>query len=171
MRPIIGFSGLIGSGKTWAADVLIQRHGFKKVRFAGPLKAMCAALGMTYEEIDGHDRNKPSDLLCGRTPRYALQTLGTEWGRQIIGENLWVNAWLRAVEAIIPAHLPVVVDDVRFENEAAAVRSLGGKVIRIHRPGLAVGDHASEQGCSFDYCIDNDADRGAFAVKINALVA
>lgn len=137
--PVVGLCGLAGSGKSTAAAALVQ-VGYERVRFAGPLKAMMAALGLTEREIDGDLKEEPCALLGGRTPRHAMQTVGTEWGRQMIDNELWIRAWQRAAAG----KSLVVVDDVRFENEAAAVRAAGGMLIRVMRPGLVAGTHASE---------------------------
>lgn len=145
-RTIVAFTGLAGSGKSTAAAHLVHCHGFQRVRFAGPLKAMLAALGLTPEQIDGSEKETPCDLLGGKTPRYAMQTIGTEWGRYLIASDLWIRAWKAAV-AKVPAGVPVVVDDCRFPNEAEAVRAAGGVIIRIDRPGAGAGaaGHVSEQ--------------------------
>lgn len=144
-RTIVAFTGLAGSGKSTAAAYLVERHGFQRVRFAGPLKAMMAALGCTHEQIDGPEKETPCDLLGGGTPRHAMQTLGTEWGRDLITPDLWIRAWQAAV-AKVPAGVPIVVDDCRFPNEADAVRAAGGVIVRIDRPGAGTASvHASEQ--------------------------
>jgi hypothetical protein len=144
-RQIIAFTGLAGSGKSTAAAHLCDVHGFERVRFAGPLKSMMAALGLTYEQIEGSEKEKPCALLGGKTPRYAMQTVGTEWGRDIIDPDLWIRAWQAAVDRL-PAAVPVVVDDCRFPNEAAAVRGAGGVLVRIVRAGAGAGasGHSSE---------------------------
>jgi hypothetical protein len=140
---IIGFSGRMGCGKTTAAKYLVANYNFRRVRFAGPLKAMMAALGLSQEEIEGSLKETPCDLLCGKTPRWAMQSIGTEWGRDMIGSELLVNAWHRARIG----HELVVVDDVRFENEAAAIKSAGGVLVRIRRDNTDDSRlvHASEQ--------------------------
>ncbi len=144
-RTIIAFTGLAGAGKSTAAMRLVKAHKFERVRFAGPLKAMMAALGLTDAEIEGDRKELPSDLLGGRTPRHAMQTIGNEWGRELIGPDLWVNAWRAAVEKL-PAGVPVVVDDCRYPNEAAAVQAMGGIIVRIERPGAGTtSTHISEQ--------------------------
>ena len=160
-RRIIGFSGLAGSGKSTAAEFLQKELGFERVRFAGPLKAMLYALGLTAEEIDGSLKEEPCALLGGKTPRWAMQSIGTEWGRQLIDPNLWIHAWDRAVDAL-PAHVPVVADDVRFVNEVSAVHARGGLVVRVERDGLSRGDHVSETlDLPFD-CVIRNGDIGAF---------
>lgn len=144
-RTIIAFTGLAGAGKSTAAMHLVHRRGFERVRFAGPLKAMMAALGCTPAEIDGDRKEMPCELLGGKTPRYAMQTIGTEWGRNLIASDLWIRAWQAAV-ARLPAGVPVVVDDCRFPNEADAVRAAGGILVRVERPGAGTASvHESEQ--------------------------
>lgn len=144
-RTIIAFTGLAGAGKSTAAFHLVKSRGFERVRFAGPLKAMMAALGLTAAEIDGDRKEQPCDLLGGKTPRWAMQTIGTEWGRKLIGDDLWIRAWQHAVSQL-PAGVPVVVDDCRFPNEAAAVQAAGGILVRIDRPGAGTASvHESEQ--------------------------
>lgn len=144
-RTVIAFTGLAGAGKSTAAMHLVNRHGFHRVRFAGPLKAMMAALGLSAAEIDGTLKEQPCELLGGKTPRWAMQTIGTEWGRELIAQDLWIRAWRAAVDRL-PADANIVVDDCRFPNEADAVRAIGGWLVRIERPGTdAVSAHQSEQ--------------------------
>lgn len=153
---VIGLAGPKGSGKSTIADVL-HVHG-ARYRFADGLKRMLLALGLTAEQVDGPDKDKPCDLLGGCTPRYAMQTLGTEWGRDTIASNLWVNACMQQIAA---SDAPVrVIDDVRFANEAEAIHKRGGVVIEIMRPGALYNpEHASEIGLPqhlIDYSITND---------------
>lgn len=144
-RTIVAFTGLAGSGKSTAAQYLVERHGFQRVRFAGPLKSMMAALGCSHEQIDGSEKETPCDLLGGKTPRQAMQTLGTEWGRDLITPDIWIRAWQAAV-AKVPAGVPIVVDDCRFPNEGDAVRAAGGVIVCISRPGAGTASvHSSEQ--------------------------
>lgn len=81
-----------------------------------------------------------------------MQTLGTEWGRELVDENLWVTVARKQIEwlASRPADdRPdvVVISDVRFENEAEMIRELGGMVVHARRPGAsAVNAHVSEAG-------------------------
>lgn len=144
-RTIVAFTGLAGAGKSTAAMHLVNHRGFERVRFAGPLKAMMAALGCTAAEIDGDRKELPCHLLGGKTPRWAMQTIGTEWGRKLIDSELWVRAWRAAVDRL-PAGTPVVVDDCRFPNEAEAIRAAGGLLVRIERAGAGTAStHKSEQ--------------------------
>lgn len=141
-RILIAFTGLAGAGKSTAALHLVNVHGFTRIRFAGPLKAMMAALGLSAAEIDGHLKESPCELLGGKTPRFAMQTIGTEWGRDLIASDLWIRAFNAAL-ARTPGN--VVIDDCRFPNEADAVLSAGGILVRIERPGAGTTSiHSSE---------------------------
>lgn len=138
MRPtIIGITGLAGSGKSTAAEFICDSGEYTRVSFATPLKDMLRKLG-----IDCADKEATPDILCGKTVRYALQTLGTEWGRQLIGQDIWARSAMEYAQH----RLPVVFDDVRFENEAQAIIDAGGEIWQIVRPGLEAMDHASEAG-------------------------
>lgn len=170
---IIGFAGRAGAGKTTAAKHLMEHHGFERVRFAGPLKAMMRALGCTEEEVDGARKEMPCDLLGGRTPRQAMQWLGTEWGREMIAPDLWTRAW----EYAAAGKPRVVVDDVRFPNEVEAVRRLGGVVVQVVSAGefadaTSFAGHVSERG-GLDVNADviNDKGPGFFRVLDGLMAA
>jgi len=167
--PLVGLTGRIGSGKSFAAALMRERHGFTIHSFAYPLKAMLMTLGLDEDQVNGARRSEPCDLLCGKTPRHAMQTIGTEWGRDLIGADLWVNAW----KVGLPAG-PVVADDVRFANEARAVRSLGGVVIRVIDIYDALEEdelHASEQlDFAPDVTLFNNKDAAFASVLDMALI-
>jgi hypothetical protein len=172
-RTIIAFSGLAGSGKSTAAAHLVERHGFERIRFAGPLKDMMRALGLSEREIEGDLKEKPCALLCGHTPRHGMQTLGTEWGRTQLGVNLWINAWRAAVDRLAPT-VPVVVDDCRFPNEAEAILAAGGDIVRIVRTGAGVGaaGHSSEgHQLPFVFSIENNGTTDDLFRAVDQLVA
>jgi hypothetical protein len=135
---VVGLSGLAGSGKTTAALYLEQKYGIKRRHIAEPLRAMLAVLlqanGMRSSEITRYLEGdlKEQVIPClGVTSRYAQITIGTEWGRKLVGEDLWANTWERGIED----GDSVMNDSVRFPNEADAIRRRGGVVILIKRPG------------------------------------
>lgn len=173
-RPIIvGLAGRAGSGKTTAAAAIVARHpGFRRVRFADPIKRMCRELGLTDAQVDGDEKELPMKLLCGHTPRFAMQSLGTEWGRNMIGEGLWINALMVAARDLLNQGLSVVVDDVRFPNEVEAIRRMGGVLVRIVRPDSnppAGGEHMSERLVDMldvDHVVKNDGTRDELAGRV-----
>lgn len=163
MSRLIAFTGLAGSGKTTAADALV-RNGWERTKFATPLKAMLRAYydacgledpHLVEDRIEGTFKEMADPLLCGRSPRHAMQTLGTEWGRNCIAADLWVNAWKAKVTKLLGAGVDVVCDDCRFPNEAKAVRQLGGRVVRIIGRGGIAGKHESEKPIAPDLQIEN----------------
>lgn len=175
---VIGFCGLAGSGKTALAEHLVQHHGFLRVPFAGPLKAMAAAFGLTAAGVAGALKEEPCETLCGKTPRQFMQLLGTEFGRELIGPDLWVNAWRRSAaryleEALVDGvPFRIVCDDVRFGNEAAAIRSLGGSVVMLTRRGAGSKSGFSHPSEALDFAPDrvigND---GAVAAALSQALA
>lgn len=136
LPPLIGITALAGSGKSTAAHVLIEEYGYWLVKLAAPLKDMLRTLGLTPAQIEGNQKEVPSDLLLGHTPRYAMQTLGEEWGRKMFGKDFWVTQAMRRIHDHLSRGDRVVVDDVRYLNEVDHLRAAGGEIWRITRPGV-----------------------------------
>lgn len=136
--PIIAFYGPQRCGKSEATKAL---PNWKRHSFAGPIYEMMSALLGTEARDLPKERAIPQ--LGGRTLRYALQTLGTEWGREMIDGDLWLNT-LRS--RLVDGQY-AIVDDLRFWNEFEMLRDIGATIIRIDRPGLAASEdtHASER--------------------------
>ena len=147
LPPVVAFTGLAGSGKSTATRYLVERHRYTLVKFAGPLKDVMRLFGLTEDEIEGNLKEKPCNLLEGKTPRHAMQTLGTQWARDCIGPNFWVRMWRERAVDILAQAGRVVVDDCRFPNEARAVRKLGGDIYKLQGRGGIPGQHESERGC------------------------
>jgi hypothetical protein len=144
---IIALVGNAGAGKSTVAEYLMEIHRYKLVKFAGPLKTMLRAIGLDDEELEGSRKEVPCNLLCGHTPRHAMVTLGTEWGRDLIGVNFWAGLWQEEAAAHINSGYVVVVDDCRFPNELEAVKRMGGIAWHIVRPdhaGSSLPEHRSE---------------------------
>lgn len=127
---------------------------------------LCACCGWNWD-----DTFSTGDPRCFLTPRYALQLLGTNWGRHCY-ENTWVVKCVRTAGQLLDdPHLRydykrgvyringgrdwegeytaedlrvrlVTVSDVRFRNEIRAIQAHGGKVVRVRRPGAGLGGAA-----------------------------
>lgn len=145
---IIGVTGYSKAGKT----AFVESLGATDVPFARPLKKVLAEVyGLTAAQLYG-DQKEVVDERWGMTPRQIMQRFGTEVGRSVHPDT-WVYAWERAVEAWARSAPPaptgvraLCVSDVRFPNEADAIRRLGGKIVRVIRPGaIAPAAHASER--------------------------
>lgn len=84
-------------------------------------------------------------LVPGVTSRKLQQSLGTSWGRDVVHPDLWRLLARDRVNYARGRGVPVVIDDMRFPNELDLVRELGGRPVRIVRPGTAVPEkHPSE---------------------------
>lgn len=134
--PIVAITGRAGHGKSTVADYLVRQHGYTKLKFADPLKQMLRVLGLTDAHLEGALKEVPTPLLGGQTPRHAMVTLGTEWGRELIHADLWVDDWCRRVAEVLNGGGRVVCDDLRFLSEEAAVDRMGGYKLRVERPDL-----------------------------------
>lgn len=154
---LIGVVGSRTAGKATFSSTIVEKYGFEKIPFAYPLKKMLReGLGLTLAHTDGALKQLPCAALGGKTPVHAMQSLGTEWGRKLIGEDVWLDAWLNASQN----NKQVIADDVRFHNEYKAVKERGGIIVKIRRTGVEGADaHESElygMGFKADYEIWND---------------
>ena len=164
--PIIGLTGLAGSGKTTAAGFFEERD-FKRLSFAAPLKEMLRVLTPCV------DKHASPEELGGVSVREALQSLGTDWARKNLGEDVWVRNMvgrIRRHAAECPHLRGIVIDDVRFDNEAEMVHQLGGLMVEIRRPGIQRMDHASEAGLTapLDFSFENTGTPDELGARIIA---
>jgi len=145
---LIGLTGRAGVGKDTIADHLVAVHGFVKVSFAQPLKAgLCAMFGWSPDQLDDREWKETPLPDIGKSPRQLMQLVGTEYGRDMVHPDLWL---ILARQRIGALRARVVVSDVRFENEAAMIREMGGSVIHVRRNVPDVSVHASEAGVAID---------------------
>ena len=144
---VIALVGQAGSGKSEVARHLVANHRYTRVGFADILKDMLGRLGLNKSEIGGHLKEQPCSLLLGQTPRHAMQTLGTEWGRDLIHPDLWTHAWKIRVVKELNYGYNVVADDCRFMNEESSIRTFHpSEIWYIRRKGLSERmEHSSEQ--------------------------
>jgi len=147
LNKLIGLCGGQGVGKTTIANIIKNENGYKIISVSSPIKKMLLSLGLSDEEVYGEKREISHPLLCGKTPRYAMRTLGTEWGREIIGKSIWFNSWIILLKYSLNKY-NVIVDDIRFDLEAKAIIDLGGINLRIERDSGFYSEHISEAGIS-----------------------
>lgn len=159
-RPlIVGFAGRMRSGKDTAARFLAG-VGFYHASFATAIKDFTYALNPIIpvsvnikggpipteyvrlaEVVDAEGWEAAKDH--HPEVRKLLQRCGTDAGRKIIGDRVWVDTAMNR----LPPSMDVTFSDVRFPNEADAIRAWGGILIRIDRPdtpGLPGEAHPSE---------------------------
>ena len=140
---IIGFVGLIGSGKDTVADYLVNVHGFRRESFAGTLKdAVSAVFGWDRILLEGRTKasrewREQVDLWWAErlhmphlTPRWVLQYWGTEVMRKGFHDDIWIASIENKIRNLQDN---VVISDCRFPNEIAAIHNAGGIVIRVKR--------------------------------------
>ncbi len=115
----------------------------KRVSFADKLKDIAHQLyswadlkqGIYYET---HRNKKEVSLpLIGKSPRQIWIEVGNRL-REVY-EETWIDFALRGTTADI-----ILIPDMRFRNEARAIRNRGGILIKINRPGIPRGTDPAE---------------------------
>lgn len=159
---IIGFTGKKRSGKSTASEYVMQLTGGTRINFKDALVEEITNLfpdllnaiidTMDVVAYDGVKQWDVKRLFEEKPPlvRRLMQNYGTNVCR---GDDsfYWVKRWKEKVAETTGV---IIVDDVRFLNEARAVRDAGGIIIRIEREGLESEDtHQSE--VEMDYIEDN----------------
>lgn len=163
-RRLIGIAGPARSGKDTLGKILQLVHNAKLYGFADPLKAAASKMfGIDPAIFSGDNPNREEiDPRWGYSPRHLLQLLGTEGGRYTFREDMWI---INAQQALDKYRVEnpdglFVVTDVRFDNEASWIRSLGGCIVHMQRLNSGIqSDHSSEAGvCSTweDFVMPND---------------
>jgi hypothetical protein len=166
-RLIAIYSSAPGAGKSTIANHLSSRYSYVRSSFAKPMRVMLDALykymGINSYEVDRrlyHDKEDPVPEIDPRiTTRHLLRTLGTEWGRECAHPDIWIRAWQKDYERSHPIPNygpPVVVDDLRFPNEAAAIKSLGGELWHVNRDSLVTKPSGHASDGALDGVVDFD---------------
>lgn len=177
---LIGLCGLPGTGKDEIATYLAKSHGFRLGKMAAGLKLMLHAFlkhgGLEESEIwrmlEGELKEVSHPLLCGKTPRWAMQSLGTEWGRDCIGADIWGNLWDTYTKAALDNGVSVVCSDIRFPNEQERIRRMGGFMVKVEREGRGSSAHASDNmdWLMADYTIRNTGTIAELRAKVDHLL-
>jgi hypothetical protein len=139
MIDVVGLSGKIGSGKDHIARQYFKPHGYYNFSLAWHFKVWLAGKGeATYDEVF---HTKPPHI------RDLLQKEGTERGRIIFGNDVWVDTMFTWMELLSDSWgiNKFIVPDVRFKNEVEALQSRGGRVIRIMAPVREEAAHPTEE--------------------------
>ena len=113
----------------------------------------------------------PIGILIKPTPRMFLQLIGTEFGRNIIHPNVWVNSAVQEIKDTVNSH--ILIPDLRFLNEKTAIESLPNNfTIRVRRDNISTMEHASETELDdvlFDFVILNNGSVSDLAKQVTKL--
>lgn len=146
--PLIGITGKARAGKDTVASFIVAAQGGYRYAFADPMRSMLRCVGIDLDDPYWQDRKEEIIPALGVSPRRMMQTLGTDWGRELINPDFWI---IMASQRLLLNGPGMVISDVRFENEAEWVRKHGGRVIHVVRPTAdAVEAHVSESGIKVD---------------------
>lgn len=184
LPALIGIGGLLQHGKDTVADYLVEKHGWVKMGMSDPLNEALLILN-PWVKIDNyisHPIMRVVQFDPGFYPyqeiyatlgyvrakkipdvRAYLQRLGTEVGRNLLGENIWVNAAEMKIEKLTAEGKNVILTGVRYPNELALIHRQGGELWWVERPSLVNADssasHSSENSVTredFDLVVYND---------------
>ena len=115
------------------------------------------------------NKDRPIAAL-GRSPRYMLQTLGTDWARGMVNDDIWITL---ASQAALRNGVGMVISDVRFDNEAKWVRDVGGVIIEVRRNSVTpVEEHSSENPVTLidsDFIVNNNGSLEELQDKVREL--
>lgn len=185
-RKLIGLGGKLRAGKDEVAKHLANTHDYVVMGMSDRLNEALLKLNpiipttlatpenyMRYQQL--HDAVGYVEAKKNPEVRRLLQALGTEVGREMIDQDVWVNMAVRTIEQHWADGNNVVITAIRFPNELEMVRRLGGVLTWVDRPDegrtpegaqkgadeaqSAISGHASENSVSsedFDYVLSND---------------
>jgi hypothetical protein len=147
---IIGLCGRKGCGKSSFADYAVEL-GLKKLSFASPIKNALEAMGVDEVRLNDPDlKERPTSYVFGGlTPRRLMQLLGTEFGRNLVSNSIWIDHLIERMRGM--GGDDFIIDDVRFDNEAEAIKLEGGIIVEVIRDDSFYSKndtHISEHGVS-----------------------
>lgn len=126
-----GLTGAIGAGKSTVAGKIDESA--MVCSFAEPIyEALSLMSGYSVNSIKDYKGN--TSPFGGKTWRYLLQTFGTDWGRNLIDDEFWIKIFEARYDRYLREGKSIIIDDVRFANEADYIHSKGGIIIKIIRP-------------------------------------
>lgn len=171
-RRIIGLTGYAQVGKDTVGAVL-REEGYERRAFADKMKAQLLLINPWVPDGDhslvrlvelvgriGWDRAKAENAEVRRL----MQNVGA---REVLGQDVWVKALMPELDP----NRAYVITDVRFPNEADAIKMKGGQVWRVVRPGVgplndSITETAMDGYTDIDYTVVNDGDIAELAQRV-----
>ena len=167
---LIGVGGLAGAGKDTYAEIMQELYpdrGYVIIGMSDTLRDAIMALNPIVEISEGryysvmalmesfvteaHLSWNQAYTELKKIPgvRTFLQKLGTEVGREMISENVWVDATLKKITELREVGYSVILTGVRFQNELDMVHNENGRSVFIINENTAkVNTHSSETSIS-----------------------
>ena len=169
----VGIAGVARAGKTTTAQYIKERSiRFAIESFAAPLKKAAKIIYPQIPDEDWANENKDKvNPTVDMSPRYILQRLGTEVGRQVHQETWTMNMQSR-VDFNAKLYYNTIIDDCRFPNELDVCDYL----IYMERPSVApVLQHESESHVdelrrNADWVVNNNSSLDELYITLNELV-
>lgn len=187
MHNIIAFCGHKGCGKSEFAKALRDRHDFMMLKMADPIKSATKAI-LKYmdisdfaieEYVEGHLKETPISCFDNSlTPRWMMQTIGTDLARKMWYEDFWVDIMKERLHKHMKRDYHVVIDDIRFRNELEMVKEYSGEhkvlTVWLDKENVKVdASHESETSLDETWCditIRNPGTREALVTMVDHLV-
>ena len=194
---IIGVCGKKSHGKNAVANILYTHYGYQRIAFADHVKQVCMSTwGFLYNQLEDAALKEQVDPRWGFSPRQAMQMVGTGMGRKMHPDT-WVRKVMDTIKTaqmghpvqvpgidgtLITKHSPDkktpynhwCVSDVRYPNEAEAIRAERGRVIKVVRSGMPDTDtfesEMSVDGVDGDDLIQNDGSLEDLTNAVTSLV-
>ncbi len=162
---LIGICGKARHGKDTIADHLVRSHNFYKGSFAIPVKEFAVRhFNLEPEEVYGEKTEKS---------RWILQAIGNGC-REEFGKNVWIDKLFNTIAGVEA----VVISDVRYVNEAEAIKARGGYIIKVERPDAPKIEHGADHPSEMEmetvvpnYSLHNDWDLAQLYSRVDGILA
>jgi len=188
-HTLIGISGQLGSGKSAAADYIAtlfergsvfnnKEYHIKRYSFAGAIKQFCISiLGLKSEDVYTPEGKARFNEFWGMTNREILQRIGTEAMRNGFHPDVWTKIVEKKIIDETDPRAVIIIDDVRFRNEAEMIHRHRGVIVNIirhyDRAEVGIEGHPSEKPLDtdeIDHIILNDGSFDEFYKRLSRFV-
>ena len=150
-KLIIAFTAPKQTGKTTACRAIEAQHAANTHSFADPLKEFGKLIFPAAFMNEGKEQVFAPVGFSYRD--FAVHT-GDTWRK--LNQDVFINILKHRVE--LSNSNVILIDDLRYENEAKAIREMGGLIVRLSREGIEyTGEHATEQALD-NSLIDDSVD-------------